>query len=104
MNNVPRLNERGYIRDGVVDAEAVTPTFDGHCLVKVLRASGVDGDEGDGAGVDTHIGVPVRGTRSCLVQLRREIRGHLELVGDRAEIKRRCVKLHVGQFWQKLGE
>ena len=88
------LNKGGDIRNGIKDAVATIALFQVNRLIQVHGAGGIEGYEGNIAGVAARVGIPVLRVGGLVGDRSRKIDGYRKFCGDGAEIKRGGVELH----------
>ena len=88
------LDESSNVRDGIKDAVSALAFFDVDRLIQVHGAGGIQGHEGNVAGVAARVGVSVLRAGGLGGDLCRKIGGHRKFCGNGAEIERGGVELH----------
>lgn len=88
------LNESSNVRDGIVDTVSALAFFDVNRLIQVHGAGGIQGHEGNFAGVAARVGVSVLRADGLVGDLGRKIGGYRKFCGNGAEIKRGGIELH----------
>ena len=88
------LNESGNVRDGIKDAVSALAFFDINRLIQVHGAGGIQGHEGNFAGIAARVGVSVLRAGGLGGDLGRKIGGYRKFCGNGAEIERGGIELH----------